>query len=403
MKTPCLSLFLTFLSFSSLAFPQSVYNGSNKHTFTTNHGKIEIGPFNTSWGHIYTDRPNIIFNKDIYTTTNAFSSYNNDLIFKTEGNERMRINDDTGNVGIGTTNPTEELDINGQVQSKGFVLVDGTFGSNSDYTSLYREDIANDNSTVKLRVGDDILGSFQIGYKYWSTGDWISRFYVNNNGNVGIGTEAPQGKLHISAGTSGDAVLRIEADTDNNNESDNPIIEFSQDGDVVGANVGFSENFGENLFGIGTKYPNTGGLRWDTFIINTINGNVGIGTNAPDSKLAVNGDIHAKEVKVDLIGWPDYVFKKDYDLPALEEVEKHIKEKGHLINMPSAKEVEENGVQLGEMNKLLLEKIEELTLYTLKQEQKIQELEQLKNKTALFQNELEQLKRQITLLNSNKQ
>jgi len=67
-------------------------------------------------------------------------------------------------------------------------------------------------------------------------------------------------------------------------------------------------------------------------------------------------------------GWADYVFKEDYHLPTLEEVEKHIKEKGHLINIPSAKEVNDNGIQLGEMNKLLLEKIEELTLYIIKQE-----------------------------------
>ena len=109
------------------------------------------------------------------------------------------------------------------------------------------------------------------------------------------------------------------------------------------------------------------------FTIKT-NGDVGIGTRTPDSKLAVNGNIHAKEVKVDLIGWPDYVFQKGYDLPTLEEVEKYITEKGHLINIPSATEVEKNGVQLGEMNKLLLQKIEELTLYIieLKKENELQ-------------------------------
>mgnify|MGYP000037970901 FL=1 len=96
----------------------------------------------------------------------------------------------------------------------------------------------------------------------------------------------------------------------------------------------------------------------------SVNESIGIGTSDPGAyQLAVNGNIHAKEVKVDLTGWPDYVFQSEYTLPTLEEVEKHIAEKGHLINMPSAKEVEENGVALGEMNKLLLQKIEELTLY----------------------------------------
>lgn len=66
-----------------------------------------------------------------------------------------------------------------------------------------------------------------------------------------------------------------------------------------------------------------------------------------------------------MIGWSDFVFNDDYDLPTLQEVEKHIREKGHLKNIPSAKEVEENGIQLGEMNAKLLPKIEELTLYIL--------------------------------------
>jgi len=118
------------------------------------------------------------------------------------------------------------------------------------------------------------------------------------------------------------------------------------------------------------------------------NGNLGIGTTYPSAKLAVNGNIHAKEVKVDLTGWPDYVFHSEYTLPTLEEVEKHIAEKGHLINMPSAKEVEENGVALGQMNKLLLEKIEELTLYILQQQKK---LEGQTTKNQMLENRLRKL------------
>nr|WP_298924910.1 hypothetical protein [uncultured Allomuricauda sp.] len=102
--------------------------------------------------------------------------------------------------------------------------------------------------------------------------------------------------------------------------------------------------------------------------------------------LGIKGKLTANEVKVKLGGWADYVFKEDYVLPKLEEVEKHIQEKGHLINIPSAKEVEKNGILLGEINKLLLEKIEELTLYTLeqeerlaKQEKQLQKIEQLLN------------------------
>ena len=73
--------------------------------------------------------------------------------------------------------------------------------------------------------------------------------------------------------------------------------------------------------------------------------------------------------------WPDYVFDKNYDLPSLEEVERYIYEYGHLKKMPSAKIAENEGIVLGEMNKRLLEKIEELTLYLIQQNHKIKTLE----------------------------
>jgi len=196
--------------------------------------------------------------------------------------------DGNGRVGVGITNPAQEIDVNGEVQSKGFVLVDETYGSNSDYTALFREDIGIDNATVKLRIGDDVLGNFQFGYKSWQTGEWISTFYINNFGKVGIGT------------------------------------------------------------------------------------------TAPDAKLTVKGDIHAEEVKVDLnVPAPDYVFKKGYDLKSLEDVQNYIQKHEHLPNIPSAKEMEDNGIDLGVMNMKLLEKIEELTLYTLEQEEKIMDYKKL--------------------------
>jgi hypothetical protein len=101
------------------------------------------------------------------------------------------------------------------------------------------------------------------------------------------------------------------------------------------------------------------------------NGKVGVGTTTPDEMLTVNGIIHTKEVRVDLSGWPDYVFNINYTLPKLKEVEQHIREKGHLKDIPSAKEVEENGILLGDMNAKLLQKIEELTLYIIQQDKEI--------------------------------
>lgn len=114
------------------------------------------------------------------------------------------------------------------------------------------------------------------------------------------------------------------------------------------------------------------------------NGNVGIGTLNPTAKLAVNGTVKAREVNVTVNGsdWPDYVFSKGYRLPHLDSLSVRIAELGHLPGMPSAREVQEDGVNLGEMNRKLLEKVEELTLLLIeqgkkaeRQEKRINELE----------------------------
>ena len=106
-----------------------------------------------------------------------------------------------------------------------------------------------------------------------------------------------------------------------------------------------------------------------------------IGTATTGShKLAVEGSIGAREIKVEANGWSDFVFEKEYKLPTLEEVETHIKEKGHLKDIPSAKEVEKNGFFLGKMDSKLLQKIEELTLYTIQQDKEIKELKLLVEK-----------------------
>lgn len=115
-------------------------------------------------------------------------------------------------------------------------------------------------------------------------------------------------------------------------------------------------------------------------------GKVGIGTTTTGNhRLAVEGSIGAREIKVEASGWSDFVFEKDYYLPPLKEVENYIKLKGHLKDIPSAKEVERNGFYLGEMDAKLLQKIEELTLYAIAQEKKLQSQEK-KIKTLQSQN-----------------
>ncbi|MFN1219550.1 cell wall anchor protein [Chryseobacterium kwangjuense] len=105
-----------------------------------------------------------------------------------------------------------------------------------------------------------------------------------------------------------------------------------------------------------------------------------------------DGKIFAKEVEVKANVWADYVFRKDYKLNTLEEVEKHINEKGHLPNIPSEAEVLKNGINVAEMNVKLMEKIEELTLYSIEQ-----------NKKLKTQSEkLEKLEKQVEKLLSEK-
>ncbi len=128
-------------------------------------------------------------------------------------------------------------------------------------------------------------------------------------------------------------------------------------------------------------------------------GNVGIGTSTIPSayRLAVAGGIIAEEIQVQLqINWPDYVFDKEYDLLSLEEVQKHIADKGYLPNMPSALEVRQKGINLGEMDAKLLQKIEELTLYILEQQRKIDSLERQNQKMEMILDRLMELENQVT-------
>ncbi|WP_340063195.1 hypothetical protein [Ascidiimonas aurantiaca] len=114
--------------------------------------------------------------------------------------------------------------------------------------------------------------------------------------------------------------------------------------------------------------------------------------------LAIYGKIEAKEVKVSLTPTADFVFENNYNLPTLEFIENYIKEKKHLPEIASAKEMEKNGVNIGTFQIQLLQKIEELTLYTIQQEkkikeqaQKIEDLESLNNKLLELQSRLEKL------------
>jgi hypothetical protein len=104
------------------------------------------------------------------------------------------------------------------------------------------------------------------------------------------------------------------------------------------------------------------------------NGNIGVGVTVPTAKIDVDGTIKATEIKVEA-QTADFVFEEDYQLKSLEEVEEFIQENKHLPEIPSAKQMEEEGVGLAEMNKLLLQKVEELTLHIIELNKKVRDLE----------------------------
>jgi len=128
------------------------------------------------------------------------------------------------------------------------------------------------------------------------------------------------------------------------------------------------------------------------------NGNVGIGISAPQSKLAVNGTITSKKVKVVETGWPDYVFDKNYALPNLQQVEQYVNRYHHLPGVASEQEVKMNGLDLGHNQANLLKKIEELTLYVIQQNKELEQLKSENKVLATQQSALEKQQKEIDAL-----
>ncbi|WP_422860391.1 hypothetical protein ACOKFD_05900 [Flagellimonas sp. S174] len=318
------------------------------------------------------------------------------------------LQDSGGNVGIGTTNPQSKLEIYGSNNAIGVGLTNYGWGNanliGSEYGawnasrtnasgSYYYRWTGNSSTHHVAYVGQELNSSswglaFKTDSKTSKTHATSTRMFINTTGEVGIGTTNPTDKLTINGNT------RV---VDPTNQNRFLLLHGNGHGNKI-------RSYGGNLL-LETRLDSES-IEFKTnnsvtpLMLVKGDGSVGIGTTNPNGwKLAVNGQIRAKEIKVET-GWSDFVFEKDYDLPTLKEVEKYIKEKGHLKDIPSAKEVEENGIFLGEMDSKLLQKIEELTLYTIQQEKRIKSLEEkneqliLVNKKFLeFQTRLEELEK----------
>nr|WP_315424088.1 hypothetical protein [uncultured Pedobacter sp.] len=183
------------------------------------------------------------------------------------------------------------------------------------------------------------------------------------NGDLSVGADAGAvtgagNKLTFNGVTSNTDELSIYRFNRANNLSD------------LRVNIGDDYGSGDDRFLIGTT--NWADSKYYVHMVVGADGKVGIGTETFGAeRLAVNGNIRAKEVKVEATGWPDFVFQKDYKISSLADLDRYIKANKHLPGVPSAQEVKQNGIELGEMNKLLLQKIEELTLHLIEKDKTI--------------------------------
>jgi hypothetical protein len=204
--------------------------------------------------------------------------------------------------------------------------------------------------------------SIQVNAQHWTEGDG-NLYYTGEeggNGFVGIGTTTPTNLLEVGKNMTGPQIIIHNfggiggAGFTMIDDAYNATWKFKA---IVGG--GFKIRDHSHKLDVLVMEPNSAA----NSIYVKAGGNVGIGTITPSSKLSVNGKITCKEVEVTLSGWSDFVFADDYNLKSLDEVEAYIKENKHLPDVPSEKEVLEEGVNVGEMNSILLRKIEELTLY----------------------------------------
>ncbi|WP_343302746.1 hypothetical protein AAHN97_14465 [Chitinophaga niabensis] len=194
--------------------------------------------------------------------------------------------------------------------------------------------------------------------------------------NMGIGIAAPKGKLHIYKSTTGNVEGTVILDGPVNSER---ALAFYDEGQMAWWFGRDNDNTAGLGDGIGFWSQGAG----TAFVIKD-DGRVCIGCKTPQTgaKLSVNGDLFAKKVKVTTANWADFVFEDNYKMPSLPSLEKYIREHKHLPEIPTAKEVKENGVDLGEMNVKLLQKIEELTLLLIEQNKRIEALEKRNKKNS---------------------
>lgn len=298
-----------------------------------------------------------------------------------------------GNVGIGTVSPSARLHVKdmiladklgAQIDNPNIRLYNASAATN--YPGEYRADLYLDSGSGELMFRN-VTGK---GFTFLNAPSTTALLAIRENGNVGIGVTAPRTTLDL--GNTGTATLKeikfVSDDVGNGGVNTDPYtLRKIHDGSNIShlellLNDDADESFriyGNSCTGYGcSEYGGNLAHSFDAAGNVHHAGSVSIGTLDPKNyKLAVNGSaIFTKAVVKPYNNWADYVFAPTYKLPTLQEVEAFIKANKHLPDVPSAKEVEANGLDLGDNQAVLLKKIEEQMLYILELNKQLQDLKQ---------------------------
>jgi hypothetical protein len=277
-----------------------------------------------------------------------------------------------GNVGIGTATPTQKLTVGGNLSIQG----------NDNGLNIYKGDattqVASLGNYDGANLDEGVLTLFKASAaKVFLSANRASYF---NGGNVGIGTTSPESLLHIQGTNSTEIATTIKNTyTSGGSSRYATLLVSGNNGSVQGVYRADPGGFGPA--GVASMIIGTTTNQGLSFIANNVStmfisasGNVGIGTTSPSEKFSVNGSISTKKIIVTQLGWSDYVFSKDYKLRSLQSLEAFINKNNHLPEIPTAKEVEDRGISVGDNQALLLKKIEELTLYIIGLQKQIDKL-----------------------------
>ncbi len=287
------------------------------------------------------------------TDTSKLGSRNNKAVrFVTSDIERMRLSN-TGNLGIGTTSPAALLHLNKTSSGEVFRFN----GASQVWASIYEGGVYRGYWGSYSGNPEDVdfgTGGSNVAGKLHLTIQGTPRATLDQFGNMGIGTTSPLAKLHVAGNVKVDGANTIEFGAGLVKETNSGKIGYGTFTagalDIVGA--------GTSVANRKIKFWNDGGAEFTS--------NVMIGTSTPATgyKLSVSGKVICEELKVLLrASWPDFVFNNDYKPMDLSELDAFIQTNKHLPGIAPAAELEKDGVEVGEMQRLMMQKIEELTLY----------------------------------------